>query len=183
MPGGARPVKAVLGPSQAFAHADAPDLSLPSPFLAALRVPMIVTRNIAGWPFQAFTIVGLLWLCPCIRGCKRENAPSAWYVPEGIEVRTAAVAVGDPPSALGLVYGGLMFRSLYWAQRSVRAMLLLYPGALYGAVALSLLLTGTSQPLIAALPHLFGLSLMSAILGILATVLDDTSRAWPKREL
>ncbi len=146
--------------------------------MAAIPVPMILSRNAVGRPLQALAIAGLLWLCWWwIRGYKRANFPPLWYVPEGIAVCAAAVAVGNPLYALGLVYTGLMFRSLYGTRRSVVATLLIYLVAFCGAVVISTSLTNADQSFVDALPQVPGLPLMAALLHIMTTSIARHERA------
>lgn len=146
--------------------------------MAALPVPIILSRNAVGQPLQALAIAGLLWLCwRWIRGYKRANFPPLWYIPEGIAVCAAAVAVGNPLYAEGLVYTGLMFRSLYGTRRSVVVALLLYLGAFCGAVVISMSFTNVDLPLVTVLTQLPGLPLMAALLYVVAASIARYERA------
>lgn len=146
--------------------------------MAVLPVPMILSRNAVGRPLQALAIAGLLWLCWWwIRGYKRANFPPLWYIPEGVAVCAAAVAVGNPLYAEGLVYTGLMFRSLYGTRRSVVATLLIYLGVFCGAIVISMSFMNVDLSLVTVLTQLPGLPLTAALLHVVAASIARHERA------
>ena len=146
--------------------------------MAALPVPIILSRNAVGRPLQALAIVGLLWLCWWwIRGYKRASFPPPWYILEGMAVCAAAVAVGNPLYAEGLVYTGLMFRSLYGTRRSVVAILLIYLVAFCGASVIAISITNAALSAVNILTQLPGLPLMAALLHVLARSIARYERA------
>lgn len=146
--------------------------------MAALPVSIILSRNAVGRPLQALAIAGLLWLCWWwIRGYKRANFPPLWYIPEGIAVCAAAVAVGNPLYAEGLIYTGLMLRSLYGTRRSVVATLLIYLGAFCGAVVISMSYMNVDLSLVTVLTQLPEMPLMAALLHVVAASIARHERA------
>jgi PAS domain S-box-containing protein len=146
--------------------------------MAVLAVPLILQANATPRFLQASAIAGLLWLVAWwIRGYGRGRFPIVFCLLEGSVVFAAALATGAPPTALGLIYSSMMFRSLYGSIRSVVLLLLLYLAAFFGAVTIASRFTYLDLPLTAVLPEVVGLPLVAVMFHILATTIADRERA------
>jgi PAS domain-containing protein len=130
------------------------------------------------WLLQAAALAGTLWLIwHWFRGYKNGDFSRAGDAFEGLAVLVVCLAIDTPLYALGLVYNGLVFRSLYGNRRDVVIVALTYIGAFLGAVVLSLLVTGLSIPVAEFLPHVLNLMVLSAVFHVLATTLAKHERA------
>lgn len=146
--------------------------------MAVLAVPLILQANATPWFLQASAIAGLLWLVSWwIRGYGRGRFPIVFCLLEGSVVFAAALATGAPPTALGLIYSSIMFRSLYGSLRSVVLLLLFYLAAFFGAVAIASRFTYLNLPLTAVLPEVLGLPLVAVMFHVLATTIAGRERA------
>ncbi|QIN78152.1 EAL domain-containing protein [Rubrobacter marinus] len=154
---------------------------LASLVMAALVVPTTVASDHpTPASLRAAAFAGLAFLAwRYARGYRRSGfSPLPLTALEGLALGAACLATGNPPSALGLVYAGLMFRSLYGRTRDAVSVLAAYLVAFYGAVALTPLATGGYAVAPASvLPNLFGLVLMSLTLHLLSLTLSRQGRA------
>jgi diguanylate cyclase (GGDEF)-like protein/PAS domain S-box-containing protein len=123
-------------------------------------IPHVFEGN-TGLPVRAVALVGLLWLVwHWIRGYRRGRFSRSWIAIEGLAVLVICLSIDIPLHALGLIYNGLVFRSLYGNRREVAGTFVAYAGTFLAAVALSPLLGGQSIPLEEFLPHVLGLTLL-----------------------
>ena len=156
-------------------------LLLASLVMAALVVPVTVASDHpTPLPLRAAAFVGLVFLVwRYARGYWRSNfSPLPLTVLEGVALGTVCLATGNPPSALWLVYAGLMFRSLYGRTPDVVAVLVVYLVAFCAAVALAPFVTAGNEVMASSfLRNLFGLALMSATLHLLSLTLSRQDRA------
>src|SRR3954468_23805468 len=107
-------------------------------FIAALTLLPVLLASTPGL-FKAAALVGLLLLLlRWIHGYMRGTFSPFWDPFEGLAIFAVSIASIDPLAALGLVYSGLSFRSLYGSGRRVLLVLLVYLGAFLLAVPLSL---------------------------------------------
>ena len=154
---------------------------LASLLIGALVVPITVaSQHLTPPTLRAAAFAGLVFLAwRYARGYRR----GGFFSPpltglEGLALGAACLATGNPPAALGLVYAGLVFRSLYGRARDVAIVLAVYLAAFYGAVSLTPFAAGGHEVALASvLPHLFGLGLMAATLHVLSLALSRQSRA------
>ena len=156
-------------------------LLLASLVMAALVVPVTVASDHpTPLPLRAAAFVGLVFLVwRYARGYWRSNfSPLPLTVLEGVALGAVCLATGNPPSALWLVYAGLMFRSLYGRTPDVVVVLVFYLLAFCAAVALAPVVTEGYEVMVASfLRNLFGLALMSATLHLLSLTLSQQDRA------
>ncbi|QIN77622.1 PAS domain S-box protein [Rubrobacter marinus] len=146
--------------------------------MAVLAVPLILQANATPRLLQASAIAGLLLLISWwILGYRRERFPVAFSPLEGSVVFAVALATGVPPTALGLIYSSLMFRSLYGSLRSVVFLMLLYLAAFFGAVAAAFGFDYLDLPPTTALPEVLGLPLVAVMFHVLATTVAGRERA------
>ncbi len=146
--------------------------------MAVLAVSVILQANATPWLLQASAIAGLLWLVSWwIWGYGRGHFPIVFCLLEGSVVFAAALATGAPPTALGLIYSSIMFRSLYGSLRSVVLLLLLYLAAFFGAVAIAARFTYLDLPVTTVLPEVLGLPLVAVMFHVLATTVAGRERA------
>ncbi len=154
---------------------------LASLVMAALVVPTILaSEHPTPASLRAAAFAGLAFLAwRYLRGYRRSNfSPLSLTGLEGLALGAACLATGNPPAALGLVYAGLVFRSLYGRTRDVVAVLVAYLVAICGAVALTPLATGGYEIMPASVLHnLLGLLLVSATLHLLSLMISRQSRA------
>jgi hypothetical protein len=137
----------------------------------ALTVPpLFATTRV--WTLQAAALAGLLWLVwHWVRGYRNGAFSRAVGAFEGLAVLVVCLAIDTPLHALGLVYNGLVFRSLYGNRGDVVAVVLAYVGAYLGARVLSLLVTGPSIPVEEFLPHALNMVVLAGVFHVLATTL------------
>jgi PAS domain S-box-containing protein len=148
---------------------------LASIFMAILAVlPLLLAST--PWLSKVAALVGLLLLpLRWIRGYMRGTFSPFWDPFEGLAIFVVGVASINPLTALGLVYSGLSFRSLYGSGRQVLFVLLVYLGAFLLAVPLSLTASGYS--LLETLPLVLGLTLIAAVLHVLPSTSTKYKRA------
>jgi hypothetical protein len=125
-------------------------------------------------------IVGLVWWW--VRGYARGDFPLVGTVFEGAAVFAAALATGAPPTALGLIYSSLMFRSLFGPLRNVLCLLVAYLVAFYGAAALALSFTYLELPFATLLPEALGLPLVAVALHALAATIRRQERTVSRKQ-
>ena len=149
--------------------------------MSVLVVPTTLTSaNPTPTFLRAAAFVGLAFLAwRYARGYLRGDlSPLALTAIEGLALGAACLATGNPPAALGLVYAGLMFRSLYGHARGVATGLVVYLAAFCASVALTPLATrGYEVGAASVIPNLFGLALMAAVLHLLSVTLSRQGRA------
>ncbi len=93
------------------------------------------------------------------------------------------VCIATPLHALGLIYNGLVFRSLYGNVRETMGTYLAYAGTFLAAVALSPLLGDPSIPLIEFLPHVLGLTLLCGTFHFVGVVLTRHEHVLAREEI
>ena len=81
------------------------------------------------------------------------------------------LAIDTPLHVLGLVYNGLVFRSLYGNRVDAAGVYLAYAETFIGAVALSPSLGGPSIPIAAFLPHVLGLTVLCGTFYFVGSIL------------
>ena len=147
--------------------------------MAVLQVPMIVRADVGGWPLRVLAISGLVWLgWWWLGGYGTGRFPAVWYLPEFLAIFVVALAVGNPLVSLGLIYSGLMLRSLYGSWRPVLLTLSGYLAAFYAAVVVSSVVYATAPEvtLVALVVPPLGLALVAVMLHLLAASITKYQR-------
>lgn len=122
-------------------------------------------------------LAGLSWLCwSWIHVYRRERVSPVWDVAEGLAVFAVGVGALEPLAALGVVYNGLIFRSLYGKSGRVAGIGAIYLGALLGAVAFSVSFFGARLSLEQLVPQVLGLVVLAAMFHVLAVTLAKSER-------
>jgi diguanylate cyclase (GGDEF)-like protein/PAS domain S-box-containing protein len=101
---------------------------------------------------------------------------------EGVVVLVVCLSLDTPLHALGLIYNGLVFRTLYGNKREVAGTFLAYAGMFLAAVALSPVLGGPSIFLGEFLPHLLGLTLLCGTFYFVGTLLRRHEQTLAREE-
>jgi diguanylate cyclase (GGDEF)-like protein/PAS domain S-box-containing protein len=149
----------------------------------ASTVPHVFEPNTT-WPIRAVALIGFSWLgWHWIRSYERGGFSRAWVAIEGLAVLVVCLSIDTPLHALGLVYNGLVFRSLYGTRKDVAGTFLAYAGTFLGAVALSVLLGGPNIPLAELLPHVLGLTLLCGVFYFVASVLQEHEQTLAREEV
>ena len=145
--------------------------------LAALAVPIILTNTERPWGLRAAALAGLVGLSlRWLDGYRRKRFIPVLTLPEGLAVLGVSLTVYSPLAALGLIYSGLMFRSLYERWSALLLAILAYTGALLAAVVISLSTTGWTLPALEILPDALGLIIVSLTVHLLAGALGRHER-------
>lgn len=99
---------------------------------SASTVPSVIVAT-EPWPLRTAALVGILWLFwHWVRGYRRGGFSHAWGMLEGLAVLVIGLALATPLHVLGVVYNGLVFRSLYGDRRDVGVAVLTYLGGSSG---------------------------------------------------
>ena len=97
---------------------------------ALLLLLILPTVGPSDWPHEAAGVAALSWICSrWILGHRLGRFSVVGDVAEGLALCLISAAVGNPLRALGLLYSGLCFRSLYGSGRRVVLVLLIYVAA------------------------------------------------------
>jgi diguanylate cyclase (GGDEF)-like protein/PAS domain S-box-containing protein len=134
-------------------------------------------------PVLAVALVSFLWLVwHWIRSYQRGGFSLAWVPIEGLAVLAICLSIDRPLHALGLIYNGLVFRSLYGNRIEIAGTFVAYAGTFLAAVALTPLLGGPSIPLEEFLPHLLGLTLLCGTFYFVGSVLKKHEQTLAREE-
>ncbi len=136
------------------------------------------------WPIRAAALTSILWLVwHWIRGYERGGFSRAWVAIEGVAVLVVCLSIDTPLHALGLVFNGLVFRSLYGDRSDVAGTFLAYAGTFIAAVMLSPVLGGPSIPPVEFLPPVLGLTLLCGTFYFVGSVLKKHERTLAREEV
>ena len=129
-------------------------------------------------PLRVAALAGLSWLCwSWIRVYRREQVSHFWDVAEGLAVFAVGVGALDPLAALGVVFNGVVFRSLYGKSGRVAGIVAIYLVALLGAVAFSVSFFGAKPSLEQLVPQALGVVVLAAMFHVLGRTLTKSERA------
>jgi diguanylate cyclase (GGDEF)-like protein/PAS domain S-box-containing protein len=152
--------------------------------IATLSTIPHVFEGKTGWPLRAAALASFSWLVwHWIRGYRRGGFSRAWIAIEGLAVLVICVSIDTPLHALGLIYNGLVFRSLYGTRGEAAGTFLAYAGTFLGAILLSPFLGGPSTPLGEFLPHLLGLTLLCGTFYFVGSLLKRHEQALSREEI
>ncbi|MDQ4126851.1 MAG: EAL domain-containing protein, partial [Actinomycetota bacterium] len=118
-----------------------------------------------------------------IHGYKRRGFSRAWITVEGLAMLLVCLAIDTPLHVLGLVYNGLIFRSLYGSRVDAAGVFLAYAGTFFGAVVLSPSLGGPSVPIQGLLIHVFNLTLLCGTFYFLGSIVKRHERTLTREEI
>lgn len=151
--------------------------------IATLSTAPDVFEGKTGLPVRAVALVSFLWLVwHWIRGYGRVGFSRACIAIEGLAVLAICLSIATPLHALGLIYNGLVFRSLYGSRREIAGTFLAYAGTFLAAVVLFPFLGGPSTPLEEFLPHLLGLTLLCGTFYFVGSVLKRHEQTLAREE-
>ena len=146
--------------------------------MAVFIVPIVLTNAERPWGLRALALAGLVGLSlRWFDGYRRERFAPVLNLPEGLAVFGVSLATYSPLTALGLVYSGLMFRSLYGRWSTLLLAAAVYTGAFLAAVAVSLSTTDWNLPVFEIIPNALGLVIVSLMVHLLAGTLGRHERA------